>query len=156
MAIEPEGTMSILLVEDNEIDVEITKRVLAKSEPGIDLTVARDGKEALDLLFQRPETAREAGRTQLILLDLRLPLMDGRELLRRIKDHPELGAIPVAVLTGMGGERTMLECLALGGNMYFSKPITAADAAVLLPAVRKYWAAIARARQAGGGGAGPS
>ena len=148
MSNEPES-ISVLLVEDNEIDVEITRRVLAKSGAAIALEVARDGSEALALLSRsRTQRDREAQPRlpSLVLLDLRLPLMDGRELLRRIKNDTELCAIPVAVLTGSTGEKPMLECMELGSNMYFVKPMTVSDAATLIPAIRKYWAVIEQLR----------
>ena len=131
--------LSILLVEDNEIDVEITKRVIAQSGIAVSLQVARDGEEALEILSQRPGQGDRQERPKLILLDLRLPGIDGWEILRRIKNNDELCAIPVAVLTGMSDTRLMMECLELGGNMYFVKPITESDAANLLPAISKYW-----------------
>ena len=148
MSNEPES-ISVLLVEDNEIDVEITRRVLAKSGAAIVLDVARDGSEALALLSRsRTQRDREAQPPlpSLVLLDLRLPLMDGRELLRRIKNDTELCAIPVAVLTGATGEKPMLECMELGSNMYFVKPMTVSDAATLIPTIRKYWAVIEQLR----------
>ena len=126
----------ILLVEDNEIDVEVTKRVLAKAGVSVGLQVVRDGADALDALLL------ERGRSKLprlVLLDLGLPGIDGPEVLRRIKSDAELCAIPVAVLTGQGGNRAMMECMALGGNMFFVKPMTPAEAARILDAVEQYW-----------------
>ena len=130
-------TLSVLLVEDNEIDAEITRRVITASGIDVSLQVARDGEEALQLLLQQE-------RPKLILLDLRLPGMDGWEVLRRVKNNTELCLIPVAVLTGQSDSRLMLECLELGGNMYFVKPITRSDAATLLPAISKYWGVMER------------
>jgi CheY-like chemotaxis protein len=127
--------LAVLLVEDNGVDVEITERVFARSGMSISLRVARDGKEAMDVLLSRGGEVRPA----LILLDLRLPVIDGTEVLRRIKANPDISAVPVAVLTGASGERPMLESMALGGNMYFSKPISVSDAKALIPAVEKYW-----------------
>lgn len=139
MSEKSEGPMSILLVEDNEIDVEIVKRVLAKSGAAVTLRVARDGKEALELLSRVRTPGFPADPPQLVLLDLWLPGIDGQEVLRRIKNDEEISAIPVAVLTGLAGEKLMLECMALGGNMHFVKPLTVTEAARLIPAVRRYW-----------------
>ncbi len=133
---------SVLLVEDNEVDVEITRRTLTKSGANVRLRVARDGQEALEALdrFGRPDAPPEDRiLPRLVLLDIQLPAIDGREILRRIKDDPRLSAIPVAVLTGMTGEKLMLECMALGGNMHFTKPITAQDITNLVGAVERYW-----------------
>jgi CheY-like chemotaxis protein len=127
--------LPVLLVEDNEIDIEITRRVVSRSPLPIDLTVAHDGAEALALLLGE----RSAPLPRLILLDLRLPLFDGREVLRRIKNHPDLSPVPVAVLTGASGERPLKECLRLGSNMYFVKPISVADVTNLVSTVRRYW-----------------
>src|ERR1700675_1572455 len=133
------STLSVLLVEDNEIDAEITKRVIAKAGIAVNLQVARDGEEALEILLQPPGDGNQRERPTLVLLDLRLPGIDGREILRRIKHHAELCVIPVAVLTGVSDNRMMMECLELGGNMYFVKPITESEAANFLPAISKYW-----------------
>lgn len=130
------GRVSILLVEDNEIDVEVTKRVLAQAGVAVALQVARDGADALDALLlgrERSELPR------LVLLDLGLPGIDGSEVLRRIKRDADLCSIPVAVLTGQGGSKPMMECMELGGNMFFVKPMTSADAARILRAVEQYW-----------------
>jgi len=144
---QPQGGIPILLVEDNEIDVEITRRVLAKAGAAVIVDVARDGSEALDLLFSHREEPPEAGDRRLpklVLLDLRLPSVGGLEVLRRIKNDPVLCTIPVAVLTGSVGERPMLESIEQGGNMYFVKPMTVKDVENLLPAVEQYWAVIER------------
>ena len=131
------GSMSVLLIEDNEIDVEVTRRVLAQAGTAVALEVARDGADALDVLLLGRGRAR---LPRLVLLDLGLPGVDGPEVLRRIKADAELCAIPVAVLTGQGGNRAMMECMALGGNMFFVKPMTPAEAARIIAAVEQYWA----------------
>lgn len=133
---EVAGGVSILLVEDNEIDVEVTKRVLAKAGVSVALQVVRDGADALDVLLLGRGRSK---LPRLVLLDLGLPGIDGPEVLRRMKSDVELCAIPVAVLTGQGGNRAMMECMALGGNMFFVKPMTPAEAERILDAVERYW-----------------
>jgi len=146
MSDQREAAIPVLLVEDNEIDVEITRRVLATSGLNVRLAVARDGNEALDVLFG--ETGRgspaweDTQLPRLIVLDLGLPGIDGREVLRRIKNDSSLCPIPVAVLTGATEAGPMLECMHIGGNMYFVKPMTVADALNVISAVQKYWALI--------------
>jgi two-component system response regulator len=144
-----EGTeLPILIIEDNEIDVEITKRILKRSGVNVRVLVARDGEEAIDVLFgeERAPLAqqRDRERPRLIVLDLGLPGMDGRELLERIKKDPVLCPIPVAILTGFTEQRRMLDCMAIGGNMYFVKPMTVTDAINIIGAVRKYWMLLER------------
>ena len=151
---QQEAVIPVLLVEDNEIDVEITRRVLATSGLNVRLLVARDGKEALDVLFG--ETGRGSPASEdtqpprLIVLDLGLPGIDGREVLRRIKNDAILCPIPVAVLTGSTDKGSMLECMAMGGNMYFVKPMTVADVVNVVTAVQKYWALVAHLQRKAG------
>lgn len=130
-----QASVPVLLVEDNEIDIEITRRVVSRSPTPIELTIAHDGAEALAILFGE----RPARLPRLVLLDLRLPAVDGQEVLRRLKNDPELSTVPVAVLTGASEDRTFLECVRLGSNMYFVKPISVEDVTNLVVAVRRYW-----------------
>ena len=140
-------TLPVLLVEDNEIDIAITQRTVSRSAPEIALTVARGGAAALDVLF---DSAQPAPR--LVLLDLGLPDVDGQEVLRRIKDHLQLSIVPVAVLTGATEERVVMDCLRLGGNMFFVKPIAASDVTNLVTAVRRYWDIMETLQRAARGG----
>jgi CheY-like chemotaxis protein len=145
-----DSTLQVLLVEDNEIDIEITRRIVERSDAPIDLTVARDGAEALALLFgdpQRAGAARGPLLPRLVMLDLSLPQVDGQEVLRRIKNHPDLCPVPVAILTGASGDRPLIECLRLGSNMYFVKPLSIADVTNLVSAVRQYWEVIEALQQ---------
>ena len=142
--------LPVLLVEDNEIDIEITERIFARSGASVRLRVARDGDEALDVLLTGRATNASSTEElpRLVLLDLRLPRVEGREVLKKIKEDPDISAIPVAILSGASGERALLDCMALGANMYYVKPISPSDASQLVSAVEKYWGIIARLRDA--------
>lgn len=138
-----EGKM-ILLVEDNPSDVELTKRALAKNKVANQLEVAKDGQEALDFLFA---TGSHAGRDAsvqpvLILLDLRLPKVDGLTVLKTIKGDERTRRIPVAVLTTSKEDRDLITAYDLGVNSYIRKPV---DFEQFLTAVNQlgiYWLVI--------------
>jgi hypothetical protein len=141
--------LPILLVEDNEIDIAITERVFSRSGVSVRLRIVRDGEEALDVLLGGSPGEGSGGEElpRLVLLDLGLPRIEGQEVLKRIKDHADISAIPVAILSGSSGERPLLECMALGANMYYVKPISQSDVSRLVPAVEKYWDIITRLRE---------
>jgi CheY-like chemotaxis protein len=147
MTLEAANDMPVLLVEDNELDVEITRRVIARSGVRVQLSVARDGQEALDLMTG--DARSNAYRSTLVqpkavLLDLRLPMVDGIDVLRKIKSDPKLCMIPVVVLTGAISERPMRQCLEGGASMYLVKPITADEALTVVETIEKYWEAVGR------------
>src|SRR5213593_4202178 len=107
----------ILLVEDNPNDAELTQRALKKSDPGTRLAIARDGAEALEYLFSnRP-------KPKVIFLDLKLPKIDGIEVLRRVRADDRLRSVPVVVLTSSQEERDISQCYKLGVNSYIVKPV---------------------------------
>jgi len=112
----------ILLVEDNPDDVELTLRVLKTHHIANEVLVARDGVEALDLLFGTPE--RPAGRMPtVVLLDLKLPKLDGLEVLRRIRAEPATACLPVVIMTTSREERDVVASYELGANSYVQKPV---------------------------------
>ena len=110
-----------LLVEDNPDDVELTRRVLLKSDAHFELTVATDGEAALELLFGR--NGHEPFQPSFLLLDLNLPKIDGLEVLRRIRAHLATRLLPVIIMTGSREEEAFLETCSLAVDAYVSKPI---------------------------------
>ncbi|HUF51888.1 MAG TPA: response regulator [Longimicrobiales bacterium] len=134
------GTM-ILLVEDSPDDAALTIRALKKHNILNEVVVARDGVEALDFLFG---TGAHAGRNtsalpQLILLDLKLPKLNGMEVLQRIREDERTRLVPVVVLTTSNEDRDLVDSYRLGANSYVRKPV---DFGEFLEAVRQlglYW-----------------
>jgi CheY-like chemotaxis protein len=113
----------ILLVEDSENDVELTIAALAKYVAN-QVDVARDGAEALDYLFRRGVFAgRTTGPPALVMLDLKMPKVDGLEVLRTIKADPALKQLPVVVLTSSREQRDVVKSYELGVNAYVVKPV---------------------------------
>ena len=115
----------ILLVEDNPDDVTLTERALKKSHILNTLIVARDGVEALDYLFGTGGWAGRDSRDtpQVILLDLKLPKIDGLEVLKRIRDDQRTRLLPVVILTSSREEKDLISGYALGANSYIRKPV---------------------------------
>lgn len=111
----------ILLVEDNPKDVELTVHAFKRNNLANDLRVARDGQEALDILFGEGSEKRSVPK--LVLLDLKLPKVPGLEVLKRLKSDPRTKAIPVVVLTSSSEERDVVESYNLGVNSYLQKPV---------------------------------
>src|SRR4051795_724476 len=121
----PDQTVEILLVEDNPNDVELALHSLKQHNLANRVQVARDGAEALDFIFG---TGPYAGRRlhdgpMVVLLDLKLPLVDGLDVLRRVKADPHTRALPVVVLTSSREERDIVESYQLGVNSYIVKPV---------------------------------
>ena len=115
-------TIELLLVEDNPDDVELALHAFRKHKLANHVTVARDGQEALDLMLgERGDGARV--RPRVILLDLKLPKVDGLEVLRAIRADAVLRSVPVVVLTSSGLDRDVVESYDLGVNSYIVKPV---------------------------------
>lgn len=133
--------MEILLIEDSPEDVEITLRAFQKYDLANKVHVVRDGEEALECLFS---TGRYAGRAacsnpRLILLDLKLPKVDGNEVLQRCKSDPRTKSIPVVVLTSSREERDLTDTYNLGANSYVVKPLDFSQFTEAIRQVSLYW-----------------
>jgi CheY-like chemotaxis protein len=113
----------ILLVEDNPDDVELTLRAFKKHNLTNEITVARDGEEALEILFNPQRDIPGQKRPDLILLDLKLPKVEGLEVLRQIKGHSQIKLIPVVILTSSREEDDLIKSYQLGVNSYIRKPV---------------------------------
>ena len=114
----------ILLVEDNPKDIELTLAALERSQLANEVVVVRDGAEALDYLFSRGAYAeRRPGYPAVVLLDIKLPKVDGLEVLAAIKGHPEGRRVPVVVLTSSREEQDLIRSYELGVNAFVVKPV---------------------------------
>jgi CheY-like chemotaxis protein len=114
----------ILLVEDNPNDVELTLEALSEHNLANAVEVIRDGEEALDYLYRRgPFASRPNGNPAVILLDLKLPKVNGIEVLKKIRSEEHLKLIPVVVLTSSREERDLIDSYKLGVNAYVVKPV---------------------------------
>ena len=131
--------IKILLIEDNPDDVEITLRAFKKHNLANHITVARDGEEALDIIFQHGKESAEGLRPDLILLDLKLPKVDGMEVLRQIKENSETKVIPVIVLTSSKEESDLAESYRLGVNSYIRKPVNFEKFTEVVMQLGLYW-----------------
>jgi len=133
--------VEILLVEDNPNDVELTLHTLKKNNISNRIHVARDGAEALDFIYRTGsyEYISFNEKPRVILLDLKLPKVDGLEVLRRIKECPDTKTLPVVVLTSSREERDIVESYHLGVNSYIVKPVDFEQFNEALKHLGLYW-----------------
>jgi hypothetical protein len=126
----------ILLVEDNPMDVDLTRRAFSRHNLANPLEVARDGQEALDLIAGWNE-----GNVvpSVILLDLKLPRVSGLEVLRAIRAHPAFGTVPVVVLTSSSEDNDIHEAYSLGANSYIVKPVEFEKFIEVARQIELYW-----------------
>jgi two-component system response regulator len=136
-----DNLVDILLVEDNPNDVELTLHAFRKNQISNRIHTARDGAEALDFLFGTGayQHRSPALGPELVLLDLKLPLVDGLEVLRRLKADPRTRRIPVVVLTSSREDRDLDECYRLGVNSYIVKPVDFQQFTEAVRQVGLYW-----------------
>ncbi len=136
-----EGLKKILLVEDNPKDLELTLAALDRSQLANEVVTARDGAEALDWLICRgPHEGRDSGDPAVVLLDLKLPKIDGLEVLEQIKSSPDLKHIPVVMLTASREESDLVRSYKLGVNAFVVKPVGFQEFFKAIQDVGIFWA----------------
>jgi len=139
----PSSAVEILLVEDNPGDVRLTREALREGKVRNNLNVVDDGVKALAFLRREGEYA-EAPRPDLVLLDLNLPRMGGREVLEAIKANPELRSIPVVVLTSSQAEQDIARAYELQANCYVTKPVDLDQFIAVVKSIEDFWFTIVR------------
>jgi CheY-like chemotaxis protein len=134
-------TVHILMVEDNPGDVRLTRESLKENKMLVSLHVVEDGEEAIEFLERRGKYS-DSPRIDLILLDLNLPKMDGREVLARIKADEDLKCIPVVVLTSSQAEEDIFKAYSLNANCYIIKPVEFEQLTKIVNIIEKFWLSI--------------
>lgn len=144
--------VEILLVEDNPADVELALHALRRHGIANRVQVARDGAEALAFLFgdDAATSAGELPRPRVVLLDLKLPKVDGLQVLQTLKGDPRTRSLPVVVLTSSAEERDLVDSYRLGVNSYITKPVDFAEFAEAMRVLGMYWLVLNRLPSAEG------
>jgi len=133
----------ILLVDDSPRDTELTIDALTQHNLANEVVALRDGVEALDYLYRRGQFAdRIAGQPAVVLLDLKMPKVDGIEVMRQIKNDPQLKMIPVVVLTSSREEQDLVKSYQLGVNAYIVKPVQFQEFVEAVKLVGAFWAVV--------------
>jgi CheY-like chemotaxis protein len=135
--------IEILMVEDNPVDVLVTREALKQGRIMNNLSVAEDGEEALDFLFRTGQFSA-APRPDLILLDLNLPKKDGREILTELKNNPDLRSIPVVILTTSQAEEDVLRSYDCGANCFIVKPVDLEQFTSTIRSIEVFWFSIVK------------
>jgi chemotaxis family two-component system response regulator Rcp1 len=135
--------IEILLVEDNEGDVHLTTQALERAKVRNRVHVASDGVEAMAFL-RRESPHEKAPRPDVILLDLNLPMMDGREVLQELKKDPSLQSIPVVVITTSSAEEDVVKSYALQANCYVTKPVDLRQFLHVVDSIGDFWLQVVR------------
>jgi CheY-like chemotaxis protein len=133
----------ILLAEDNANDVELTVTALRENHVVNEVIVVRDGAQALDYLYKRNEYAERAGQNPaLVLLDLKMPKVDGIEVLKQVKSDPAMRSIPIVVLTSSREEQDLVQTYDLGVNAYVVKPVDFHEFVDAVKLLGGFWAVV--------------
>ena len=137
-------TKRILLIEDNISDIELTRRALQKSHIANELVVKEDGQEALDYLLGSSENAQEKmdELPALVLLDLKLPRVDGLQILKKIRENDRTSRLPVVILTTSSEDQDIAQSYDLGANSYIRKPVDFTQFAEAVQRLGLYWLVI--------------
>jgi two-component system, chemotaxis family, response regulator Rcp1 len=135
--------VEILLVEDNPVDVMLTKRTFSSGRVYCNLHVAEDGEEAMDFLYKRGKYS-SALSPEMILLDLNLPKKDGRQVLAEVKGDPSLRHIPIIILTTSGDEEDIRRSYDLQANCFITKPVDMEQFAKALGRLEEFWFTLVR------------
>ena len=136
--------ISILLVEDDPADQKLIRASLKEQRLANDLHIVSSGEEGIDFLRGRGDYSGRAAQPDLILLDLNMPGMGGKEFLRRIKDDEGLKQIPVVILTTSDSERDIIESYKLQASGYVSKPVTLDEFKEVMRKIKEYWFVICK------------
>jgi len=138
------GELEILLVEDNQDDMDLALHALKREKLANNIVVARDGEEALDFLFCRGAFTHRSfdHPPKLVLLDLKLPKVDGMEVLKQVKSDPRTRTIPVVIMTSSKEERDLVAGYNLGANSYIQKPVDFDQFRETVKSVGLYWLVI--------------
>lgn len=133
----------ILIVDDSPKDVELTIAALTEKNLANEVDVAEDGEEALDYLYKRGKFANNSnGNPAVILLDIKMPKLNGIEVLRHIRSEPRFKFIPIIMVTSSREDKDLIECYKLGANSYVVKPVDIVQFINSIKAVGQYWAVI--------------
>jgi CheY-like chemotaxis protein len=135
--------IEVLLVEDNPGDIQLTKEAFLEGKVHNNLNVVMDGVEAMAFL-RKEGKYKDAPRPDLILLDLNLPRMDGREVLAEIKKDPNLMTIPVVILTTSGAEEDIIKTYNLHANCYITKPVDLTQFINVVQSIENFWLTMVR------------
>lgn len=137
--------VQILLVEDNPSDAELTLHALSKNNLANSVDWVKDGEEALDYLFHRGQYAdKKTGLPKVVLLDLRLPKLDGIDVLRAVRKNPKTKELPIVVLTSSKEETDLVETYRLGVNSFVSKPVVFKEFVETVANLGLYWVIVNR------------